>query len=127
MPGVPEITVDQLAERLKSNEPPLILDLRDRADFEGMGDTNYTKHGHIQGAKWISIMKLSSLSDEIPKDREIVTLCPGGGMSLVGAELMINAGFTNAKSLKGGIWEWAKHGHPLVKGIDAKELDSVIL
>ncbi|MHA2156897.1 MAG: sulfurtransferase TusA family protein [Candidatus Hodarchaeales archaeon] len=124
MPGVPEITVDQLAERLKSNDPPLILDLRDRADFEGMGDTKYTKHGHIQGAKWIPIMELSSLFDEIPKDKEIITICPGGGMSLVAAELLINAGFTDAKSLKGGIWEWAKNGYPLIKGIEATESPS---
>jgi tRNA 2-thiouridine synthesizing protein A len=78
-------------------------------------------------------MELSSMYDDLPRDGEIVTICPGGGMSLVGAELLNKAGFVNAKSLKGGIWAWAEKGYPLVKGngpiesqieeIDSEETD----
>jgi tRNA 2-thiouridine synthesizing protein A len=115
LPKIPEITVDELFDRLNSNDLPIILDLRDKADFEGRGEGKYEQHGHIRDSKRISILKLSSQFDILPKDREIVTICPGGGMSLVGAELLIKAGFKNAKSLKGGIWAWAKKEYPLIK------------
>jgi tRNA 2-thiouridine synthesizing protein A len=117
LPKVPEITVDELFDRLNSNNPPIILDFRDKVDFEGRGQSKYDKHGHIRGAKRISIMELTSLYDDLPKGREIVTICPGGGMSLVGAELMTKAGFKNVKSLKGGIWEWAEKEYPLIKAV----------
>ncbi len=120
LPNIPEITVDQLAERLESSDPPLILDNRDKADFDGLGTNKYDKHGHILGSRWVPIMELSSLFEELPKSKEMVTICPGGGMSLVAAELLIKEGF-DAKSLKGGIWEWADRGYPLVKSIPTSE------
>jgi len=118
LPEVPEITVDHLAERLNSDMSPLLLDLRDREHFDGGGQNKYDKDGHIKNAMWIPFMELSSQFEDLPKDKEIVTICPGGGMSLIGAELMTKAGFKDVKSLKGGIWEWAKKGHPLVKATE---------
>ena len=115
LPNVPEITVDQLAERLEQDPPPILIDLRGRKEFEGHGTNKYDKHGHIRGAKWMPIMQLKSKLDDLPKEREYVTMCPGGGMSLVAVELMNKAGFENAKSLKGGIWAWAKKDYPFVK------------
>jgi len=121
MPGVPEITADELAERLNSDQPPILVDLRSKIEFDGSGHDKYGKHGHIAGAMWVPLMGSSSQEfasrlKELPGDREIVTMCPGGGMSLVAAEILINAGFADAKSLKGGIWAWAKKGYPFVKG-----------
>lgn len=118
LPNIPEITADELFDRLNSPNPPLILDLRSREDFEGRGQNKYNKDGHIQGAKWIPIMNLTSQYDDLPKDRDLVTVCPGGGMSLVGVELLTKAGFKNVKSLQGGIWGWAKKGFPLIKVIE---------
>lgn len=46
------------------------------------------------------------------KDHEVVTICPGGGFSLVAAEIMAEAGFSNVKSLSGGIDGWFKQGYP---------------
>ncbi len=124
LPNIPEITVDQLAERLESSNPPIILDSRDKTDFEGLGTTKYDKDGHIKGSRWVPIMELSSLFEELPKETEMVTICPGGGMSLVAAELLIKEGF-DAKSLKGGIWEWTKRGFPLVKSAVSIESSSI--
>lgn len=120
LPEVPEITVTECFNHLNSNEPPLFIDLRSEAEFEGRGTNNYEKHGHIQNAKRISIMKLSSRFEELQefKNKEIVTICPGGGMSLIAAEIMTKAGFKDVKSLKGGIWAWAEKGYPLIKSTD---------
>ncbi len=55
--GLPEITVDELFERVNSDQPPLLIDIRDAADFNGTG---YSKYGHIPNARSIDILALES-------------------------------------------------------------------
>ncbi len=114
LPDLDEITTDELFERMNSNNPPLILDLRGEKEFIGGGDDKYEKHGHIPNAMHVPIMELTANLEDLPKDKEIVTLCPGGGMSLVAVDILVKAEFQDVKSLKGGIWAWAKKGYPLI-------------
>ena len=109
--NLPEITVDELYERVNSDQPPLLIDIRDAADFNGTG---YSKYGHIQNAKSILILELESKFEDLQsfKDKEIVTMCPGGGMSLVAVDILEKAGFKDVKSLKGGTDLWHKKGYP---------------
>ena len=114
LPSTSEITVDQLYDRMNSNLPPLLIDLRGEDEFNGKGQNSYmTIFGHIKNAKRMGILRLASNFDNFPKEDEIVTICPGGGMSLIAVEIMIEAGFKDVKSLKGGIVEWNKKGYPL--------------
>lgn len=108
---LPEITVDDLFERVNSDRPPLLIDIRDAADFNGVG---YSKYGHIPDARSIDILALESKLEDLQsfKDKEIVTMCPGGGLSLVAVEILEKAGFTDVKSLKGGTDLWHKNGYP---------------
>ena len=108
---LPEITVDDLFERVNSDQPPLMIDIRDAADFNGTG---YSKYGHIQNARSISILELEFKFEELQpfKDKEIVTMCPGGGLSLAAVEILTEAGFKDVKSLKGGMNLWHKKGYP---------------
>ena len=71
-------------------------------------------HGHIPNAKSIPIMELKSNLEDLQsfKEKEIVTICPGGGMSLVAVEILTDAGFTDVKSLKGGQDLWREKGYP---------------
>jgi rhodanese-related sulfurtransferase len=46
------------------------------------------------------------------KEKEIVTICPGGGMSLAAVDILTKAGFTDVKSLKGGLDLWRRKGYP---------------
>ena len=114
LPDLDEITADELFERMNSNKPSLILDLRGEKEFNGGGEDKYEKHGHIPNAMHVPIMELTANLEDLPKDKEIVTLCPGGGMSLVAVDILVNAEFQDVKSLKGGIWAWAKKGYPLI-------------
>ena len=109
--NLPEITVDELYERVNSDQPPLLIDIRDAADFNGTG---YSKYGHIQNARSISILELESKFEDLQsfKDKEIVTMCPGGGLSLAAVEILTEAGFKDVKSLKGGMGLWHKKGYP---------------
>ena len=108
---LPEITVDDLFERVNSDQPPLLIDIRSAADFDGVGDAQY---GHIPNARSIDILELESKLEDLQsfKEKEIVTMCPGGGLSLAAVEILTEAGFTDVKSLKGGIGLWHKKGYP---------------
>lgn len=63
----------------------------------------------------IPMLELESRIDEIGgfRDEEIVTMCPGGGLSLVAVDILQEAGFGDVRSLKGGTDEWIKKGYPL--------------
>jgi tRNA 2-thiouridine synthesizing protein A len=117
LPEISEITADEVYTRLNSDKPPLLLDLRDLVEFYGNGKYKYEKYGHIPNSKWIRFMELASHLEGLSefKDTEIVTICQGGGMSLIAVEIMTDADFQDVKSLKGGIKQWHKKGYPLVK------------
>jgi len=107
LPAVSEMTVDQLFDRINSNLPPLLIDVRGAKEFNG-------DDGHIPNTKSIPIMELASNLEDLhsSKDEEIVTICPGGGMSLIAVEIMAEAGFKDVKSLTGGFDLWHKKGYP---------------
>jgi len=108
--GIPEVTVDELRKRMDSNDPPVLIDIRFEDDFYGKGESKY---GHIPGAKNIPFLKLEDSLEDLDPNKEIVTMCPGGGLSLAAVEVLNEAGFKNVKSLKGGTDAWHKKGYPL--------------
>jgi rhodanese-related sulfurtransferase len=103
-----EITVSELRDHINSSNPPLILDIRSAKEFNGAG-------GHIPNSMSIPIMELKSKFEDLQsfKDKEIVTICPGGGMSLIAVEIMEKVGFKDAKSLHGGLDLWIEKGYPI--------------
>ena len=113
--NLPEITADELYTRYNSDNPPLLVDIRTKEDYDGTG---YSKYGHIPDALSIPMLVLEDSLDELSehKDREIVTMCPGGGLSLAAVEVLQEAGFKNVKSLKGGTDAWNKQGYPVTTG-----------
>ena len=102
-----EITVDELYERLDSDQPPLLIDVRSPTEFDG-------GYGHIPDARLIPVLELESNFESLEpfKEKEIVTMCPGGGLSLVAVDILEKAGFKDVKSLKGGTDLWHKKGYP---------------
>ena len=105
-----EINVDELFDRVNSDQPPLLIDVRSPAEFDG-------GYGHLPNALSIPVLELESNFEELEpfKEKEIVTMCPGGGMSLVAVEILEKAGFKDVKSLKGGTDLWYKSGYPTTK------------
>lgn len=124
VPYVSEITADELRERIDSDRAPLLIDTRPTSEFT-------SGFGHIPNSKHIPLMELigsfgnrdsfkeaiKEIEDQFAevdayKDGEVVTICPGGGFSLVAAEIMAEAGFKDVKSLSGGADGWFKKGYP---------------
>ncbi|MBC8274181.1 MAG: rhodanese-like domain-containing protein [Chloroflexi bacterium] len=71
-----EITVDELFERVNSDKPPLLIDVRSPAEFDG-------GYGHIPNARSIPVLELESNFEDLEpfREKEIVTMCPGGSMA----------------------------------------------
>jgi rhodanese-related sulfurtransferase len=101
-----EVTSDELNERFESDPPALLIDVRSEDEYNA---------GHLTGAMHIPMLELESRISEIQeyRDKEIVTMCPGGGLSLVAVDILQEAGFSDVKSLRGGTDDWANKGYPL--------------
>jgi len=104
---VPEITPDELFDRINSNQSPLLIYVLRIIGEDGL----------IPNIKRIHTRKLISYLEYLHsfKEKEVVIVCGGGGMSLVAAEIMIQAGFKDVKSLNGGMELWKKSGYPTAK------------
>lgn len=49
---------------------------------------------------------------EIPKDKDVVMVCKGGGRSLRAAGFLVNHGYTNVVNMQHGIARWVRKGFP---------------
>ncbi|WP_455244492.1 VTT domain-containing protein [Petrachloros mirabilis] len=98
--GVPRITVEQLTEKLRAKEPPLLIDIRPRDSVE-------TEPG-IPDSVQISLDELAHRHHELPRHRDLVVYCgcPEDTASAQGALLLQKKGFTRAWPLAGGIKAW---------------------
>jgi rhodanese-related sulfurtransferase len=127
LPSVSEIAVDELFDRINSNRSPLLIDVTEPRFYgPGQETPDNVIDGHIQNSKLIPIMELSSTLEDLLieyQDEEIVTICPGGGMSLIAVDIMTDAGFKDVKSLTGGIEEWHNKGYPLTTAEGTTYLD----
>ena len=98
------ITPQELAALLKSNRPPIIVDVRE--PFELM------RMGAIEGVRNIPIGQLSKRMGELPaeKDASLVFVCASGNRSAEACYLSQRNGYTNVLNLKGGTIAWIKNG-----------------
>lgn len=89
------ITCEQLNRVLESNQPPLVLDVRNVDEFAG---------GCIPAAKNIPLHLLPlKLKQELPdKHAAIVVNCKSGGRSAQACALLEKNGYTNIQNLEGG-------------------------
>jgi rhodanese-related sulfurtransferase len=49
---------------------------------------------------------------EIPKDRDVVIVCKGGGRSLRATAFLLKHGYTNVVNMQHGIARWVQKGFP---------------
>lgn len=106
-PNVKRVTTAELAAWLADDQrrPPLLLDVRTRAEFEV---------SHLRNARQVE-PEASAFVIEQPKDRPVVTYCSVGYRSGEFAEKLRTAGFTSAVNLEGSIFKWANEGRPLFR------------
>lgn len=104
--GIWEIEPRPLEDRLAEVQ---IIDVREPEEFQG-------PLGHIHAAKLIPLGELSARTEEISRDRPIVTVCRAGGRSAHATVILRRAGFEKVANLTGGMIRWHAERCP-VEGI----------
>jgi sulfur-carrier protein adenylyltransferase/sulfurtransferase len=97
--GIPQVSVEQLKQRLDAGDKPIVLDVREPHEYAIVNI----------GAELVPLGQLSTRIGElnIPKDAEILVHCKSGARSQRGAIALKEQGFTNVSNLAGGILAWA--------------------
>ena len=98
-----DITVTELAEELKSDHPPRVIDVREPHEL---------KIAALEDADLIPLGQLAGKLSELDSAEEIVLLCKSGTRSARALELLVGAGFRKVKNIKGGINAWAREIDP---------------
>jgi glyoxylase-like metal-dependent hydrolase (beta-lactamase superfamily II)/rhodanese-related sulfurtransferase len=100
-----EIDVTKLKEKLDKGEDVFILDVRTPEEHNAW-KFSYDRY---QETPVIPIDKLASsqniVSEQIPKDKEIVTVCTHGQRSQMAAQMLSKMGY-KVKNIKGGMAAW---------------------
>jgi sulfur dioxygenase len=100
----PEVLQRLLARR----PPPLVIDVREQAEFRG-------ELGHVPGATLIPLGTLAARAAELEhgKDARIVVVCRAGVRSSTAAAILTSLGFEDVSNLKGGMLAWRDLGLPV--------------
>ena len=98
-----DITVTELKARIDSGDAPMIVDVREPAEFEIC---------RIPGAVLIPLSQLRSRIGELDTEQELVLHCKVGGRSANATEFLKRAGFTHVRNLTGGILAWIDQVDP---------------
>ena len=112
---VEEIMPWDLEEKLKAGESPLLLDVREPAEYDAM---------HIEGTIAVPRGVLESACeydyDETEpelveaRNREVVVICRSGHRSVLAARVLQELGYQKAVSLKTGMRGWNDYEQPMI-------------
>jgi len=102
------IEVDELAQALRSAQPPLVFDVRAAGSRE-LDDRV------IPGALAFDPNGLDATLAELPPERELVFYCncPNEVSAARAARLLMAHGYRHVRPLRGGLDGWAAAGHPV--------------
>lgn len=97
MNSIPQITANELHERLAAGKIPVMIDVRE--DHE-------VAVGMIPGAVHIPMGDIPARIDDIPLDEEVVFICRSGARSQRVCEYLRQLGYENNANLSGGMIDW---------------------
>ena len=102
---VVEVDAAAVAERLASEVPPFLLDVREPWEWavSSLAD---------RGARLIPLEELAERMGEIPTDRPVVVYCRSGQRSMAAATKIADSGRGPVTLLRGGIAAWAQEVEP---------------
>ena len=100
-----EIDVADLKDRLASEDPPLVLDVREPWEVE---------IGALPGILPIPLGDLVARAGEVPRDRPVAVMCHHGGRSAQAAAWLRRQGYARVMNVAGGIDAWSRTVDPNV-------------
>lgn len=91
------IDAPALAERLKRDSRPLVLDVRTDSEWDA---------GHIEGARHVHAGQVEQHLEEIPRDRPVAVICGSGHRASIAASLLKRHGYQDVANVAGGMTAW---------------------
>ena len=109
------ITAGNLVLELVEKPDLILIDLRTEGEVESGGIIESDVQANIP------IEQFLARKNEWPadKDAEIILYCGTGHRSTIAMAIMWQYGYTNVRSMKGGINEWKQEGYPVLGGEEA--------
>lgn len=98
------ITVHDLADRLKSNDDLTVLDVREHSEWQ---------EGHIAAASSVPFHKVREAAEKLDRQRTYALICAGGTRSMIAASILQAEGFTSVLNVEGGMDAWSSARLPL--------------
>jgi hydroxyacylglutathione hydrolase len=103
---IERLSIDQLPAR-RDAEPSLqVLDVRECAEWAA---------GHIPGSRCTPWHELHSVPEGVDLDAPIAVVCASGQRAATGASLLQRHGARRAIQVDGGVTQWERLGHELVR------------
>lgn len=99
----PEVEPEALQAELDSAEPPFLVDVREPEEWAIV---------RLPGAHLIPKGELADRVDELTRASRLVLYCRAGVRSAEAAHMLLDLGFSNVRSLRGGINAWAERVDP---------------
>ena len=94
------LTPAQLNENILFDEKTFILDVRpgdDRKKFKGLPNSHQ-----------VNPLRVENYLKQLPRDKNILVYCPGGGLSVMISYYLKSKGFKKITNLRGGLDAWRK-------------------
>lgn len=107
-----EISPGDVVKKVRAGEDVVLLDVRTLEEYEEI---------HLEGALLLPVQELSEETltsiglGEDAKDREIILYCRSGARSQTAYNIMKSLGYTNIKSVAGGMVHWQEDQYPLTE------------
>jgi len=113
--SVKEIMPWDLMEHIESENPPLILDVREPAEY----CKAHIKHSYHVPRGTLETACEYGFEETLPvlvnsRDKPIVVVCRSGNRSLLAARTMQELGYTNVQSLMTGLRGWNDYEQELI-------------
>lgn len=97
---IPEVTVEELAGELKTENPPVILDVREDYELE---------HSRLDPHVLIPLSDLPDRFTELDPGKPVVVICRTGNRSGTATKFLLAQGFASVRNLVGGMNEWVEN------------------
>ena len=107
-----EISPGEVVKKVRSGADVILLDVRTKEEYEEI---------HLENAVLLPVQELSQDSlariglGEDAKDKEIIIYCRSGARSKTAYDIMKSLGYTNIKSIGGGMIHWQEDKYPLTE------------
>lgn len=98
-----QMTVNELAERMKNDNAPIIIDVREPEEYA---------MARIESAVLKPLGGIRQWARELDQEQEYVMQCHTGSRSFQAAHLLERMGFKKVANLVGGIDEWSARVDP---------------